>query len=191
MPCCHKSIPHSQDDLYSKIEAPTRLMYAPPTTTQKKMKHKDAACVNFKRLHYSDNKQNISLSWHKSLLSFFLCPPTCFWCRQYWQILKRTRRIGPIMAECPMLGSVATSGHVPSSLFSAVRSSSSVPLSCIYCVCLINSPAFLPCGFCFQLLLYFSSVFFRFARALPFLSFAACQQLFFGFQLYFLKVLFV
>lgn len=71
--------------------------------------------------------------------------------------------------------------------FSVVRSSSSVPLSCIYCLCLINSPAFVPCGFCFQLLLYFSLVFFRFARALPFLSCAACQQLFFGFQLYFLK----
>lgn len=68
--------------------------------------------------------------------------------------------------------------------FSVVRSSSSVPLSCIYCLCLINSPAFVPCGFCFQLLLYFSLVFFRFARALPFLSFAACQQLFFGFQLF-------
>lgn len=43
--------------------------------------------------------------------------------------------------------------------FSVVRSSSSVPLSCIYCLCLINSPAFVPCGFCFQLLLYFSLVF--------------------------------
>lgn len=88
-----------------------------PSTTQKTIKHKDAAYVNFKRLHYSDNNQNISLSWHKSLHSFFLCPPACFWCRQCSLILRRTWRIGPIMVECPILGTVATSGHVLSSLF--------------------------------------------------------------------------
>ena len=93
--------------------------------TQKKIKHKDTAYVKFKRLHYSDNNQNMSLSWHKSLHSFCLCPPSCFWCRQLSLISRRTWRNGPIMVECPMLGSIWTRTFFP---FSVVMSSLSVPL---------------------------------------------------------------